>query len=139
MIDKNDTAFLIDENNSIEPIIIAFLVGEMLLVILNPDIFFRKMVLKNSDINYTKDTPYGNMTIEEKDGEKQLFYNYRPHVFNDDIKSAEEDIHYIMLQNENIRNVFLIGGDLVSNLDELSKYDIEKVTFVDRDPRIIKL
>ena len=132
-------AFLIDENNSIKPIIIAFLVGEMLLVILNPDIFFRKMVLKNSDLNYTKDTPYGNMTIEEKDGEKQLFYNYRPHVFNDDIKSAEEDIHYIMLQNENIRNVFLIGGDLVSNLDELSKYDIEKVTFVDRDPRIIKL
>lgn len=48
--------------------------------------------------------------------------------------SAEEDIHYALLQ-QNYDRVLLISGGLRRHLAELMKYNIRELTYLEMDQR----
>ncbi|HZL76285.1 MAG TPA: hypothetical protein VFB97_01155 [Bacteroidales bacterium] len=109
-----------------------------LLIISDPDILFRQLLLPGLRVTDTKDTPYGNITKGSYAHETALYYNQRLLAYNDDAIEREEDIHYAMLQRANPENVILISGNLGSHLPEIEKYNVKSVTFLERDPELVK-
>ena len=107
-------------------------------LICNPDILFRQVLLPGIKVTGSKDTPYGNITKGEYAGEKSLFYNQRLLSYQDDVTEREEDIHYAMLQRANPEKILLISGSLGSHLPEILKYPVKKIIYVERDPVLIE-
>ena len=110
----------------------------ILIIIFDPDIFFRQILLPGIKVTESKDTPYGNITQSRYKGEESLYYNQRLLVYNDDATEREEDIHYVMLQSESPEKVILISGSLQSHLPEILKYNVSTIIYIERDPALVK-
>ena len=107
-------------------------------IVSNPDTFFRQILLPGITITGSEETPYGNITKGEYKGEKSTYYNQRLLNYNNDVIEREENIHYAMLQSNNPKKVILISGSLRSHLPELLKYQVEKITYIERDPALTR-
>ena len=83
---------------------IVFAVIISIVIIFDPDILFRQVLLPGLKVTETKDTPYGNITKGSYAHETALYYNQRLLAYNDDAIEREEDIHYAMLQRPNPEN-----------------------------------
>ena len=108
------------------------------IIIFNPDILFRQILLPGIKVTGSKDTPYGNITQGKYKGEKSVYYNQRLLTYKDDAIEREEDIHYAMLQSESPEKVILISGSLHSHLTEILKYPVKKIIFIERDPALAR-
>ena len=106
------------------------------MIIFSPDICFRHFLLRGIRVTESGDTPYGNITIGEYHGETSTYYNQRLLIYNNDAVESEEDIHYGLLQAETTENILLISGPLESRMNEISKYNVRKVVYVERDPAL---
>lgn len=107
-------------------------------IVSSPDRLFRQFLLRGIKIIQSKDTPYGNITEGEYNGEKSTFYDHRLIFYHEDVIEREEDIHYAMLQTSNVERVLLISGSLGAHFRELLKYPVKEVQFVERDPSLIR-
>ena len=109
-----------------------------LIIFLNPDVFFRQILLPAVKVTGTEDTPYGNITKGEYRGEESMYYNQRLLAYNDDVTEREEDIHYAMLQSDSPEKVIIISGSLQTHLPEILKYPVNNITYIERDPSLAK-
>jgi spermidine synthase len=109
-----------------------------LIILLNPDLFFRQILMPSVEVTETHDTPYGNITKGKYRGDESLYYNHRLMSYNDDATEREEDIHYAMLQSESPGKVLLISGSLRSHLPEILKYPVRNITYIERDPLLVR-
>lgn len=109
-----------------------------IVIFMNPDLFFRQILMPSVKVTETHDTPYGNITKGKYKGEESLYYNHRLLAYNDDATEREEDIHYAMLQSESPGKVLLISGSLRSHLPEIMKYPVRNITYIERDPLLVK-
>ena len=110
----------------------------LVILLLNPDVLFRHILIPGIDVTETRDTPYGNITIGSYMGEESLYYNQRLLAYNDDATEREEDIHYAMLQSELPRKVIMISGSLESHLPEILKYQVTSILYIERDPALAR-
>ncbi len=117
---------------------VSFATLAALIIISNPDVLLRQILLPGINVTDTRETPYGNITYGEYGGEKSIYYNQRLLTYVDDVAEREENIHYAMLQRDNPEKVLLISGPLKSHLPELKKYPVRKVVFIERDPELVK-
>jgi spermidine synthase len=108
------------------------------IIILNPDVVFRQIILPGVKVTGTTDTPYGNITTGKYKGETSIYYNQRLLIYKDDVIEREEDVNYAMLQSDSPENVLLISGSLRSLLGEILKYPVKKIIYIERDPALIK-
>jgi spermidine synthase len=115
---------------------IAFAITLTVVIVTEPDILFRQMLMRGIKIIENHDTPYGNLTIGEYEGERSVFYNQRLLLYNNDVMEREEDVHYAMLQRNTPKNIMLISGSLGSHLKEIFKYPVNALTYVERDPAL---
>jgi spermidine synthase len=106
------------------------------IIVFNPDIFFRQILLPGIKVTSSKDTSYGNITLGKYEGEQSVYYNQRLLAYNDDAMQREENIHYAMLQSESPEKVILISGNLHSHLPEILKYPVKKIIYIERDPAL---
>jgi len=109
-----------------------------LIIFLNPDVFFRQILLPAVKVTGTEDTPYGNITKGEYRGEESMYYNQRLLAYNDDVTEREEDIHYAMLQSDSPEKVIIISGSLQTHLPEILKYPVNNITYIEMDPSLAK-
>ena len=110
----------------------------VLILISEPDVMLKQMLMPGIKVTETKDTPYGNITRGVYGREHSIFYNQRLLTYSDDAVEREENIHYALLQTENPEKVILISGSLSNCLPELKKYNLKKVIYVESDPGLIK-
>ncbi len=104
-----------------------------------PDIFFRHILLHGLEVRSSDDTPYGNVTTAEYNGESSIYYNHRLIVYKEDVTEREEDIHYTMLQSDNPENVLIISGSLNTLFPEIKKYPVRKTIYIERDPELARI
>ena len=130
--------FYIEEKRKKLVLKIFFTVIISLVIIFDPDILFRQVLLHGLKVTDTMDTPYGNLTKGIYAHEAAIYYNHRLLAYNDDAIEREEDIHYAMLQRANPENVIIISGNLGSYLAEIEKYHVKEITFLERDPELVK-
>jgi spermidine synthase len=105
----------------------------------NLDNISKKYLFQNQEILYYKDTPYGNLTITRQ-GEQKNFYENNVLLFSTgDPISNEESVHYAMIQNDSPKTVLLIGGGISGTINEILKYNINKIDYVEINPWIISV
>ncbi len=87
----------------------------------------------------SRDSRYGRLQIV-KTREQLTLYSNNSSVFSfPDIATAEESVHFALLQNAEARRVLLIGGAAGQTLDELLKYPNLRVDCVELDPEIVRM
>jgi spermidine synthase len=119
------------------PFKILLLGLSILVIILNPDLLFRQLLLPAIKVTESKDTPYGNITKGIYKGEESTYYNQRLLLYKDDATEREEDIHYALLQCDSPEVVIMISGSLQSHIPEILKYPIKNIYYIERDPDLV--
>ena len=91
------------------------------------------------DVLASKDSVYGNITVTKRGGTRS-FYESGLHLYTvPDKLSSEEIVHFTMLEQGEAQNVLLLGGGAGGLLNEILKYPVESVDYVELDPMIIEM
>jgi spermidine synthase len=102
------------------------------------DYLTRKYLFPEQQIIFYKDTPYGNLTITEQGGQKNFFENGTLLFSTNDAATNEEAVHYAMIQHQNPKYVLLVGRGISGITNEILKYNVDRVDYVEINPWIIK-
>ena len=87
----------------------------------------------------TNDSEYGNITVNERSGQINFFENGLLMFANPDRFSAEESVHFPLLEHPRPKRVLLIGGGVNGSLAEILKHPVESVTYVELDPLLVEM
>lgn len=87
----------------------------------------------------SKDTIYGKLQVLQTQEQISLYNNTLLVYSYPNLSSAEESVHFALLQNPKADTVLLIGGGIGGGLREILKYARVKVDYVEIDPEIIRL
>jgi hypothetical protein len=112
---------------------ISVLAIAVTVIIANPDLIFRQLLLRGVNVTESRDTRYGNITTAEYGGELSRYYNQRLLSYSDDAVESEEDIHYAMLQADKPESILLISGTVSSHVEEIIKYPVKRIVMLN-DP-----
>jgi len=110
----------------------------LLLAFAHFDILTREFQFKDQKITYLRDTPYGNLTVTRQAEQRNFFENGILLFSTDDVILKEEGVHYAMIQHPNAKRVLLISGGICGMLDELLKYKVDKIDYVEINPWLIE-
>jgi len=102
------------------------------------DYLTRKYLFPEQQIIFYKDTPYGNLTITELGEQKNFFENGALLFSTNNAAVNEEAVHYAMIQHQKPKHILLIGGGISGTTNEILKYNIERIDYVEINPWIIK-
>jgi len=105
---------------------------------LDLDVFTKQRLFRNQELVYLKETPYGNLAIT-KTGEQFNFYEDYVLLFNTLNPIAnEENVHYAMVQHPDPKSVLVISGGISGMLDEILKYPVERIDYVEINPWLVR-
>ncbi|TFG91089.1 MAG: hypothetical protein E4H15_06490, partial [Syntrophobacterales bacterium] len=83
------------------------------------------------------ESPYGRLVIT-KDREQTTFFENGDYLFSTpNIRASEEAVHFALPQIDKVDSVLLISGGIAGIIDEILKYDVNRIDYVEIDPRII--
>ncbi len=88
----------------------------------------------------SEETIFGHIVVVEKENQLSFFESGLWNFAVPDKLSAEEAVHYALLQHPEPKSVLLIGGGVSESLGQLLQHpSISKVEYVELDPRLIQL
>jgi len=109
------------------------------LLLVNLDSTTEKIYWKPLNFVTARDSPYSRIKLI-KTGEQLSFYTNNVLAFNfPDLLSAEQAIHFPLLQRPGAKKVLLAGGGFNGSLEELLKYPEASIDYVELDPTMVKL
>ena len=83
---------------------------------------------------------YGNLAVTARENQFSVFENGLLVFTYPDESTAEESVHFALLQHPEPRRVLLIGGGAGGGLGEILRHpSVEEVTYLELDPAIIRL
>jgi len=109
----------------------------VVLIFLNLDQRSRQYLFPGQDILFWKDTPYGTMTVTQQAEQKNIYENNTLEFSTGDVTQNEEAVHYAMVQHPKPKNVLLISGGISGTIQEIMKYNIDRIDYVEINPWII--
>ncbi|HOO90700.1 MAG TPA: fused MFS/spermidine synthase [Syntrophales bacterium] len=84
-----------------------------------------------------RESPYGRLVVT-KDHDQVSFFENGEHLFSTPNTFANEEIvHYALPQLRKVDSVLLISGGMAGVVDEILKYDVGNLDYVELDPAII--
>ena len=86
-----------------------------------------------------EDTRYGKLQVIRMGGQFSLYSNGLAVFSYPNTESAEETVHFALLQRPGPKDVLLIGGGAGGGCAEALKYPEARVDYVEIDPAIIRL
>ncbi len=105
---------------------------------LDLDGFTKQRLFRNQELVYLKETPFGNVAIT-KTGDQFNFYEDYVLLFNTLNPIAnEENVHYAMVQHPDPKSVLVISGGISGMLDEILKYPVERIDYVEINPWLVR-
>lgn len=111
----------------------------VLIFIFNPDKYVKKVLFPNQELLSVHSTRYGNLVLTEQAGQINIYENNNLQFHTQNIILNEEAVHFAMIQHKNPRQVLLISGDFVNMFNEILKYEVDKITFLESNPEILPL
>ena len=103
------------------------------------DIPTQKISWRPFNLVQTKDGLYGKLHLIKTSEQMTLYDNSFASIPFPISASAEESVHFALLQNPEARRVLLVGGGSGGSLTEILKYPRTDVDYVWFDPEIIRL
>jgi len=103
------------------------------------DSFSKKALFRNQELIFLKDTPYGNLAIT-RSGDQLNFYENNILLFNTyNTIANEEAVHYAMVQHRDPKSVLLISGGISGITDEILKYNVARIDYIELNPLIFRI
>jgi len=94
---------------------------------------------KGYELLASRNSIYGNITVAKRDNQHS-FFNNGLHLYTvPDKLTAEEAVHFALLEHSSPQEVLLIGGGVGGLLEEILKHPVKKVDYVELDPLIIEM
>jgi len=91
-------------------------------------------------VTESRDSKYANLVVTEGEQSRTIFANGVAVLSAPDPQSAEESVHYALLQHPNPRQVLLIGGGINGSLFEVLKHStVERLVYLELDPLMLEL
>ncbi len=88
----------------------------------------------------SEDTPYGNLTALAAEGQISFYENGLWMFTYPDLQTAEESVHFALLEHPNPNRILLVGGGVSSSLAQVLKHpSVSWVDYVELDPRVIEM
>jgi spermidine synthase len=88
----------------------------------------------------SEDTPYGNLTAVSAQGQVSFYENGLWIFTYPDLLTAEESVHFAMLEHPEPERVLLIGGGISSSLVQILKHpSVSRLDYVEIDPQLIRI
>jgi len=88
----------------------------------------------------SEDTLYGNLTAVSTEGQINFYENGLWMFTYPDLLTAEESVHFAMLQHPEPQRILLVGGGISSSLAQILKYPtVSRVDYVELDPKLIAM
>jgi spermidine synthase len=113
------------------------IVAIAVLFISNLDQRSRQFLFPGQDILFWKDTPYGTLTVTRQAEQINVYENNTLEFSTGDAARNEEAIHYAMVQHPAPKNILLISGGISGTLQEIMKYNVDRIDYVEINPWII--
>ena len=99
-----------------------------------------RVLWRGFDLLTSQNSAYGNLTVVKTESNRTLLENGLVLFTEPDPQTAEETVHYALLQHRDPQSVLLIGGGLNgSAMEALKHLSVEKLDFVELDPRIFQI
>ena len=105
----------------------------------NLDQKVRELAFPGQTITYTSDSPFGIFVITQQEGQINYYENNILMAASGDVVAREESVHMAMIQNKNPENVLVLSGIISGLIDEIIKYPVKSIDYVDVNPEIIKI
>ena len=99
----------------------------------------RRLEYAGQDVIYHGLSPYGSLVVTKSAGQLNFIENGAPLFSTQNVGTGEETVHYAMAQRPNARRVLLISGGVSGTLQEILKYPVETVDYVELDPLILEV
>ncbi|MBD3204659.1 hypothetical protein GF327_10290 [Candidatus Woesearchaeota archaeon] len=122
----------------ISSIVILLIVS---LLFLTVDIQKRSLELfyNNQVILYEKSSPYGHIAVTKSQNQLNFYENGIILFSTENTIENEETIHYALSQTDNPENILLISGGVSGTINEILKYGVNEIDYVELDPNIISI
>lgn len=127
--------FLVDEKKSI---LVLTIVLASLTAVAIADWPSQKLYWKPFRLVDSKDSRYGRLQVIKTQEQVSLYSNSFQVYSYPDRATAEESVHFALLQNPEAKAVLLIGGGAGGSLTEIFKYPHAQLDYVELDPEIIR-
>ena len=88
---------------------------------------------------YHGNSPHGQLLVTADAEQYNFFSNGLPMLSTHDVGRAEETVHYAMAQRPKARDVLLVGGGVSGTADEILKYPVRRMDYVELDPLILEV
>lgn len=97
------------------------------------------LMFEGQNLVYQEESLYGKLVVTETSGQLNFFENGIPLFSTQNTISNEEAVHYAMVQHDDPKTVLLISGGIAGTTDEILKYGVDRLDYVELDPSIIKI
>jgi spermidine synthase len=104
------------------------------LAVAHPDALSTTLQFPGQRILERVRSPYGRLLVTESGGQFNFMENGVTLVSSRDVQRIEETVHYAMAQRPNAARVLLISGGFSGTANELLKYPVERIDYVELDP-----
>jgi len=101
--------------------------------------WIRSLHYKNQELVYTKDTPYGNLSVTLTAGQYNYFENGNLLFSSENQIMQEEAVHFTLLQHSGPEKILIVSGGIAGMTKEALKYpSIERIDFLEINPWLVK-
>jgi len=103
------------------------------------DGFTRSLQVKPLKLIENADSIYGNISVTKLENQYSFYENGALMFTGGDIAASEESVHYAMLEHPQPKKILLIGGGTGGAINQILKYKIDRIDYVELDPLMISL
>ncbi len=108
-------------------------------LLLNVDALTKSRLFPEQKVLFSRDTPYGSLTVTRQAEQENFYENNVLLASTDDATSAEESVHYAMLQHGAPQTVLLVSGAMTGAAREIFKHKVHRLDYVEVNPYLVEL
>ena len=102
--------------------------------------FCDKILWRGYNLVWTQNTVFGNLAVTKIGAQVSFFQNGLLMFTAPDRLTAEESVHFALLEHPHPKKVLLIGGGLGGGIEETLRHpSVKKVVYVELDPTVVSL
>jgi spermidine synthase len=125
----------------IAPVIYIVIIGIIFVALykaVKPEQLVNYLQFRKMTVLAVKNSPYGKLTATSLGDNVFIYENGVPVTTGDDDVYREESVHYAMLLHQSPSKVLLISGGTSGMIEEVLKYPVDKVDYVEENPWLIR-
>ena len=120
-------------------IVIATLTIVSVLFFLKADYWLKTAFFAHQEVLSFNDTPYGNLAVTRSADQLNIFDNGKLLFSTDNQIGNEEAVHFAMAQHPDPRLILLVSGGISGITNEILKYDVERIDYIEINPSIFAI